>query len=40
VHSVRLEEEEAVGSCEMQKKLSENLSSCWLMETDCAEGKV
>jgi hypothetical protein len=40
VDSVRSQEEEAVGSCEMQKKLSEDLSNCWLMETDYTLGKV
>ena len=38
--SVPSEEEEVVGSCEMQQKLSEDLNNCWLVETDFAARKV
>jgi len=40
VDSVRSQEEEAVGLCEMQKKLSQDLSNCWLVKTDYTVGKV
>jgi hypothetical protein len=39
VDSIRSEEGE-VGSCEMRKKLFEDLSNYWLMEKDFAAGKV